>query len=77
MNKLQQLISESTIIDERCKQCPNLIIPWVAWHDMFNRPKNIRYGTCRLSPTDYVGTDLNYRGICGECDPDNCEVNRS
>lgn len=77
MNKLQQLISESTIIDERCKQCPNLIIPWVAWHDMFNRPKNIRYGTCRLSPTDYVWTDLNYRGICGECDPDNCEVNRS
>lgn len=74
MNKLQQLISESTIIDERCKQCPNLIIPWIAWNPR-SRPQRIIFATCRLSKV-MLSLSNKYRGIYGECDPDNCEVNR-
>lgn len=75
MNKLQQLISESTIIDKRCKQCPNLIIPWIAWHPR-SGPQRITFATCMLSKVR-LSLSNEYQGICGECDPDNCEVNRS
>lgn len=75
MNKLQQLVSDSIIIDERCKQCPNLIIPWIAWNPR-SGPQRITFTTCMLSKVRLSLSDQ-YRGMYGEPDPDDCEVNRS
>lgn len=76
MDKLQQLILESTIIDDRCKQCPNLVIPWVAYNNLGFGPQRITFATCILSKPMFPFNDK-YRGMYGECDPDNCGVTRS
>lgn len=53
-------------IDDVCKSCKYLVVPWIAWHDKLNRPTHAAYGTCPLNMRRPG------RGFYGKCEPGLC-----
>ena len=59
------------MIDEKCKNCPELVIPYFGFHGKPNRelPKELKIGTCKCN------IDLSDRkdeGYYGYCHPNEC-----
>ena len=59
------------MIDDKCKNCEELVIPYFS---IWNKPnpkvsKDDMYGTCHCN-VDMI--DRRARGYCGRCHPDKC-----
>jgi len=59
------------MIDEKCKNCKELVIPHFGFFNTHNRklPEEDITGTCRCNVD---AEDREDRGYCGWCHPDEC-----